>query len=226
MLTGLSTEPPCPEPASSLRCSLSFWLVAGCGGGEEDASEEPEGTRTDGVSEVTRDDDDQPDTTVRDSAEQTDQPDADAEPEPLLVRLGDRFPVCADVQAKWDAFDGSQAALQTAEAAYQNAVSAHAAATDELDRAEARDALRAAERTLSEARDRYDSAKPNGKKSITISAWVITGICRGATIPKALSMRARGLRSSTAPTQASLKPSTTTRQPQPATRPPERLWMP
>ena len=51
--------------ASLLAVAL---LAAGCGGGEEDVSEEPEGTRDDGVSEVTTDDDDQPDT-VRDSAE-------------------------------------------------------------------------------------------------------------------------------------------------------------
>ena len=99
--------PPCPgHPSHHLvaiarRCAL---LAAGCGGGD-DASEEAEDAaqETDSVSEVTTDDADQPDT-VRDSAEQTEQPDADAEPEPRLepaagaVRLGDRFEWCADIQ--------------------------------------------------------------------------------------------------------------------------------
>ena len=75
------------------------------------------------------------------------------------MRLGARFPVCADVQANWDALDISLAALREAEAQVQNTNDAAIAATDELDRAEAKDELREAQRTLSAAQDRFDSAK-------------------------------------------------------------------
>ena len=125
-------------------------LAAGCGGGEEDASEEAEDARADGASEVTTDDGDQPDT-VSDSAEQTEQPDADAEPEPRLepaparVRLGDRFPWCADIQALWEKQAQAQERFDEVEAALLAAQEALAAASDELDRAEAQSVLDAAE---------------------------------------------------------------------------------
>ena len=64
-------------PAMMLAVAL---LAAGCAG--DDAAEQPEDGRADGVSEVATSDRDQPDTSVRESAEQTEQPDAGAEPEP------------------------------------------------------------------------------------------------------------------------------------------------
>ena len=108
-------------------------LAAGCGGGD-DATEEPDG--------------DQPDT-VRDSAEQTDQPDAEPElelePQPVQVRLGDRFGWCAERQRTWDRLAVIRVQADAVEAARLDAQAALEAATDDLDRAEALQALESAE---------------------------------------------------------------------------------
>ena len=139
-------------PAMMLAVSL---LAAGCGGGQQDASEEPDDARADGVSEVATSDGDQPDTTVRESAEQTEQPDADTEPEPepAPVRLGSRFMWCFRLQADWDRHSQAQAQFDDAEAALLEAREALATATDELDRAEAQDALDDAERRYEDLTD-------------------------------------------------------------------------
>ena len=123
-------------------------LAAGCGGGD-DASEEPEGTQADGVSEVATSDTDQPDTTVRDS---TDQPDAgtEAEPEPAPVRLGDRFEWCVDTQRGWDRLAEIQGQVDAAEAALRDAQETLEAAADELDRAEALQVFESADRHVAD----------------------------------------------------------------------------
>ena len=125
-------------------------LAAGCGG--DDAAEEPEDAaqETDSVSEVTTDAD-QPDAPVRDS---TDQPDAGAEPEsepqPVLVRLGDRFGWCADIQRTWDWLAEIQGQVDAVEAALRDAQEALEAAADELDRAEALQVFESADRRVAD----------------------------------------------------------------------------
>ena len=125
-------------------------LAAGCGG--DDAAEEPEDAaqETDSVSEVTTDAD-QPDAPVRDS---TDQPDAGAEPEsepqPVLVRLGDRFGWCADIQRTWDWLAEIQGQVDAEEAALRDAQEALEAAADELDRAEALQVFESADRRVAD----------------------------------------------------------------------------
>ena len=62
--SGGSHHAPDPVTSSRRRCSPSALLAAGCGGDQQDATEEPEGTQADGVSEVTTSDgDDRPATT-------------------------------------------------------------------------------------------------------------------------------------------------------------------
>ena len=125
-------------------------LAAGCGG--DDAAEEPEDAaqETDSVSEVTTDAD-QPDAPVRDS---TDQPDAGAEPEsepqPVLVRLGDRFGWCADIQRTWDWLAEIQGQVDAEAAALRDAQEALEAAADELDRAEALQVFESADRRVAD----------------------------------------------------------------------------
>ena len=88
-------------------------LAAGCGG--DDATEEPEGTQADGVSEVTTDGDRPATTTTSDSAAQPEP--TDAAPQPVLVRLGDRFGWCADIQRTWDWLAEIQGQVDAVEAA-------------------------------------------------------------------------------------------------------------
>ena len=135
-----------PQPPTFVDTALA----AGCGG--DDAAEEPEDAaqETDSVSEVTTDAD-QPDAPVRDS---TDQPDAGAEPEsepqPVLVRLGDRFGWCADIQRTWDWLAEIQGQVDAEEAALRDAQEALEAAADELDRAEALQVFESADRRVAD----------------------------------------------------------------------------
>ena len=133
-------------PAMMLAVSL---LAAGCGGGQQDASEEPDDAQADGVSEVaTSDGDDRPETTERETTGQPDaapDPEPEPEPQPVLVRLGDRFGWCADIQRTWDWLAEIQGQVDAVEAARLDAQAALEAATDELDRAEALQALESAE---------------------------------------------------------------------------------
>ena len=127
-------------------------LAAGCGGGD-DASEEPEGTQADGVSEVATSDTDQPDTTARDSTDQPDagtEPEPEPEPEPQSVRLGDRFAWCVDTQRDWDRLAEIQGQVDAAEAALRDAQETLEAAADELDRAEALQVFESAERHVAD----------------------------------------------------------------------------
>lgn len=138
---------------------VAVLLVAGCGG-DDTAQEDPQTT----VSEVATSDTDQPGTTtVPDSPEQPDQADSDvdgeqaAEPEaqpqpaPALVRLGDRFAWCADIQALWWRQAELQSEADAASEARLQAYEAHEAATDELTEAETRQAVEAADERYYEA---------------------------------------------------------------------------
>ena len=66
----------------------------------------------------------------------------------MLVRLGDRFGWCADIQRTWDWLAEIQGQVDAVEAARLDAQAALEAATDDLDRAEALQALESAEREL------------------------------------------------------------------------------
>lgn len=159
-------HPSRPEGATMPR-SLTFvpavlaalLAVAGCG--SDDTTEE---APRPAMSEVAAADTDEPHATTE-SAERLDpldaapEPEPEPEPQPVTVRLGDRFPWCADVQANWDRFDDSRLALTEAETAFRQAQDALAATTDELDQAEAREAMKEARRNLLDAQDAHDSAE-------------------------------------------------------------------
>ena len=83
------------------------------------------------------------------TAPEATQPESRAEP--VRVVLGDRFEWCAGVQERWDRYvDRFEAAVAASEA-LSDAVAAHAAATDELDKAEATAALEDAQYVFIEA---------------------------------------------------------------------------
>ena len=82
------------------------------------------------------------------------------------MRLGDRFPWCADAQGVWDYQAETLAQLEAAETALQEAQRALDAATDDLDRAEAQQALEAAEMAHADAALRVQGAN----RSVT---WLI-----------------------------------------------------
>ncbi len=88
----------------------------------------------------------EPRLTVLDSAQVTDQAVADASGEADAwspQQLGDRFEWCADIQAIWERQVQAQAQVDVAGAAYLAAFDAYNSATDELDRAEAFQAVEA-----------------------------------------------------------------------------------
>lgn len=85
----------------------------------------------------------------------------DSVPEALsqpVVLLGDRFEWCAEVQAVWDAHDQAMAALVAAEARHEEALKDYEAAADELDRAEAREVVDAANADVGRANDDFQQA--------------------------------------------------------------------
>ena len=146
-------------------------LAAACCGGDDAAEKSenlPAGAAA--VSEVTTEDVDRSGTAESDPAGQPDQADSAAgseqaaepepqpQPAPALVRLGDRFPWCADIQDIWDYRAETLAQLEAAETTLQQAQSAFDAAADELDRAEAQQVLEAAEAAHTEAALRVQGA--------------------------------------------------------------------
>ena len=77
-----------------------------------------------------------------DSAAPADEPQEAAQPVVAApVRLGERFAWCARVQALWDAQDQARAETEAAAVAHEAAVRVYEAATDDLDRAEASEAV-------------------------------------------------------------------------------------
>lgn len=126
-------------------------LAVGCGG-DESAEEGPQATEP----EVTTSDEP---TTASDSTEPAEQAaPAPAEPEPAPARLGDRFPWCADAQVTWDYLAETSAQLEAAETTLQEAQGAVDSASDDLDRAEAGQALEAASAAHADAALRVQGA--------------------------------------------------------------------
>ena len=162
---------------------LVFVLVAAaCGGDDSDpsdraADERPE-TFTTSDSEPEDSPDDTPevsseaDATTEGGQQDSAAPDTASEAAPSdsasgtepqdssqpVVRLGNRFEWCADVQAVWDAYDEALATFQVSEAALQEAQAAFDAATDELDRAEVSGVLDTAAASHTDAQDAFDRA--------------------------------------------------------------------
>ena len=79
-----------------------------------------------------------------------------AQPTTAVV-VGDRFEWCAPVREAWDSYTEASAAVARAAETLSGAVGAHAAATDELDRAEAAAAVQDAQAAYDEARGTADS---------------------------------------------------------------------
>ena len=97
--------------------------------------------------------------------------DAVAGIEPVQVRLGDRFEWCADVQSAWDSnLDGLQAALEAA-ADFNDAVTAHGSAIDELDRAAALEQMNALEERADDLIDRYVAYESSDTRPGIMSAF-------------------------------------------------------
>lgn len=136
---------------SIIVAMLAFSVLAASCGGNEDSSQEPADAST-GVSEAAVGEAEQPDSATLDSAtEPAEQADADPEPELAAVRLGERFPWCANIQASWDIHTEARTQLDAAETALQEAQIAVDSATDELDMAEAEQALEAASAARADA---------------------------------------------------------------------------
>lgn len=97
-----------------------------------------------------------------------------AAPAPV-PRLGDRFEMCGDVQADRDAIAAALPEIEAAQSAVRDARAAVAAATDDLDRAVANEALAEAETALWYANDAYDNAihPASGElhRAMDIHAW-------------------------------------------------------
>ena len=116
-------------------------LAAACGG--DDATDEPEDdAQTAAVSEVTASVGDQSATTTSETPIPAE---AAPEPAPEPVRLADRFSWCSTHQRTWDRLAELQLRADDMEAARLNAQAALDTATDELDIAEAVQAVESAE---------------------------------------------------------------------------------
>lgn len=87
----------------------------------------------------------QPETTQSETAPSTEGASATAAQPTTAVQLGNRFEWCAEVQTGWDGHTAALMAADEATEALSRAAAAHAAATDELDAAEAAAVLEAAE---------------------------------------------------------------------------------
>ena len=75
-----------------------------------------------------------------------------------VVLLGDRFEWCSDVQSVWTTYELTFANLWTFQADHEEALAAFESATDELDRAEARQALDELERSSTEPYGKHREA--------------------------------------------------------------------
>ena len=124
----------------------AFVVVAACGGDESQPEPAADASPT---SEAT------PDESTRTDVQEPDQPTAAVS----RMQLGDRFEVCGEVQAAWDAFADALPVYEAAQSAVRDAEAAVASATDDLDRAEANEALSEADRTLRQAEELYTSAR-------------------------------------------------------------------
>ena len=134
---------------------LAFVLVAGaCGADEGSTPGSPEDARPEFTAPETPSQDD-----ISDEPQDSLQAAISSQP---VVLLGDRFGWCSDVEDVWATLEATLATLLTVEASYEAAVADYEASTDELDRAEARQALddlgRSYNELLDEAQEALDEA--------------------------------------------------------------------
>ena len=161
---------------------LAFVLVAsGCGGGDDSA---PSGSGDDTLPETFTTSDagqegsPEPDATVGGERQDSATPDPASDVDPLdstsdaepqnssqpgtssqpVVLLGDRFEWCSDAEGVWTNYEQTLATLRAVEAEHDAALEAYEAATDELDRAEIREALNEAERSYNQSHGRNQEA--------------------------------------------------------------------
>ena len=155
------TPNPAPEgatmPALRTRLILSILilvLVAGaCGGDENSTPGSPEDARPEFSSPETPSQDD-----ISDESQDSLQAAIFSQP---VVLLGNRFGWCSDVEDVWATLEATLATLLTVEANYEAAIADYETTTDELDRAEARQALNEAERDYNELRGKNQQALTN-----------------------------------------------------------------
>ena len=125
-----------------IAVGLAAALLAGACGGGDDSDPAERGDEAGSGASVTSEDEPLQDARYGDSAVPADQPQEAAQPVGAApVRLGERFAWCARVQALWDAQDQARAETEAAAAAHEAAVRVYEAATDDLDRAEASEAV-------------------------------------------------------------------------------------
>ena len=114
-----------------------------------------EGEQMDSAAPDSPSDDDPLDSTSDTEPQDSSQPGASSQP---VVLLGDRFDWCSDVESVWTTYELTFANLWTFQADHEEALAAFESATDELDRAEARQALDELERSSTEPYGKHREA--------------------------------------------------------------------
>ena len=131
---------------------VSLLVLVGCGGDDDDTDASDDGNTASLA--VTDDNAVGAGSTAGSDADVTvvDDSTAAATTPAAPVRMGDRFRWCDSVQSRWDSQVRHRAEVEAAAVAYEAAVGVYEAASDDLDRAEAQEAL---DRALAD----YESAK-------------------------------------------------------------------
>lgn len=168
---GYSLGRRCPLLRARVALVVSLLVLAGCGGDDHTSTDTGTGTNGDTSSMAITDNnavdtgssmDGDADTTVDDDSKAT------ATTPAAPVRLGDRFGWCESVQRRWDSQVRYRAEAEAAALAHAAAVGVYEAASDDLDRAEAQEAL---DRAL----DDYESADSDYGKTRWGTAGLIFG---------------------------------------------------
>ncbi len=126
---------------------------------QPDPVSEPEAGQEDPTTNLSQEQADQPESTTTTTVATTTTTTTTTVPEP--ERLGDRFEWCGRVQIRWDRFDFASETLDVAAAELQTAEDVLAAATDELDIAEAKEAVEVAQQVHRDAEKEHDERRKN-----------------------------------------------------------------
>ena len=159
-------------------------MTAGCGGDEDRAPADPveDGGPLEAASDVEPKDHASPDAPTSLEAELVENVATEAIP----VRLGDRFSWCARIQALWDAEDGARVETGATAAAHSDAVGVLEAATDDLDRAEAQEAVERALGAHGRARRHYGHARGDAAGLVRGESTLLVGDPSDTTLQVAL----------------------------------------